>query len=168
MARISLTIRSTGVTSEQKLIKEVTFRKDLISIKVGNQSAEQFLVSLQSNREVPKSLYLRPEKPIAKSDIAGNYNAFTNFLIQHNIMDKNHNLTFNKRHLVLFGGAVDWSKDVKQVLWLIYKLEQQAQANNGKVHFILGNHEVLNSHRDYRYDRRKYIKVAQRTSGPKD
>jgi hypothetical protein len=45
---------------------------------------------------------------------------------------------------VLLGDFVDRGSESVQVLWLIYKLEQEAAKHNGKVHYILGNHEILN------------------------
>ncbi len=99
------------------------------------------------------------------SDIEGNYNAFMGFLYANCIVDANHDWIFNNGHLVLVGDFVDRGKNVTQVLWLIYKLEQQAALKNGKVHFTLGNHEVLNFQGDYRYNRGKYIKAAKIISG---
>ncbi|MBK6929654.1 MAG: metallophosphoesterase [Saprospirales bacterium] len=51
--------------------------------------------------------------------------------------------------------------NVTEVLWLIYKLEPEAEAAGGKVHFILGNHEVMNLCGEYGYVRNKYLENAQ-------
>ena len=49
---------------------------------------------------------------------------------------------------------------VTQTLWLIYHLEQQAEKAGGKVHFILGNHDLMNMNNDFRYVRKKYFQNA--------
>jgi len=39
---------------------------------------------------------------------------------------------------------MDRGNDVMPVLWMIYKLENEAIIKGGRVHFILGNHEGMN------------------------
>ena len=46
-------------------------------------------------------------------------------------------------------------------LWLIYKLEQEAAAQGGRVHFILGNHEEMNLRGDERHLKEKYQWLAR-------
>jgi hypothetical protein len=46
------------------------------------------------------------------------------------------------------------------VLWLIYSLEEKAKAAGGYVHFILGNHEIMNMSGDLRYVQSKYKENA--------
>jgi hypothetical protein len=58
---------------------------------------------------------------------------------------------------VLIGDFFDRGKQVTEVLWLIYDLEEKAKANGGYVHFILGNHEIMNLSGDLRFVPRKYI-----------
>ena len=43
------------------------------------------------------------------------------------------------------------------MLWFVYKLYNQATLNNGKVHVLLGNHELLILNKDYRYLNEKYV-----------
>lgn len=49
---------------------------------------------------------------------------------------------------------------VTECLWLIYHLEQEAEKAGGKVHFILGNHDLMNMGNDLRYVRNKYSENA--------
>jgi hydrogenase maturation factor len=44
---------------------------------------------------------------------------------------------------------------------LIYKLEQEALNQTGKVHYILGNHEIMNFQGNASYAKKKYKRVAQ-------
>ena len=58
---------------------------------------------------------------------------------------------------MLTGDFVDRGEQVTEVLWLIYSLEEKAKAAGGYVHFILGNHEIMNLSNDLRYLNKKYI-----------
>ncbi|MDO6598133.1 metallophosphoesterase [Oceanihabitans sp. 2_MG-2023] len=156
------------INKENKLTARSFFKRDSILVRVNNVEEDAFFVTLEKEYTLPKTIYSLPEKMIVISDIEGNYNAFASFLIANNVIDKNHNWIFNDGHLVLGGDFVDRGINVTQVLWLIYKLEHQAKKQNGAVHFILGNHEILNFQGDHRYNRGKYIKAAQDISKLKD
>src|SRR5690606_20522204 len=105
--------------------------------------------------------YKSAEKLIALSDIESNYKTFRDFLVNNNVIDKNLNWTFGKNHLILNGDFIDRSYFATQVLWFIYKLEQEAEKAGGKVHFILGNHEIMNIQGNHKYAKYKYETVAR-------
>ncbi|RLJ64428.1 calcineurin-like phosphoesterase family protein [Lacinutrix venerupis] len=156
------------VTSESKLLVTPFFNRDSIRVKVDNIEKDTFFVPLQKEYNIPETVYNLPEKMVVISDIEGKYNAFAGFLYANKIIDENHNWIFGNGHLVLGGDFMDRGRNVTQVLWLIYKLEQQAKKQDGQVHFILGNHEILNFFGDHRYNRGKYIKAAQEISQLED
>ena len=114
------------------------------------------------NSEVKKfkSTYTDGNPIIAISDIEGGYKTFRDFLINSKVIDKNLNWTFGKGHLVLVGDFVDRGWSVTQVLWFIYKLEQDAIKHGGYVHFIIGNHELKNMQGDYGATAEKYLAVG--------
>ena len=70
------------------------------------------------------------------------------------------NWTFGNGHLVLVGDFVDRGFSTTQVLWFIYKLEQEAEKQGGYVHYILGNHELKNMQGNYESASLKYFHVA--------
>ena len=92
-----------------------------------------------------------PGKMLILSDIEGNFVAFRDLLINNQVMDSSYNWTFGEGHLVVTGDVFDRGRQVTGCLWLIYMLEQKARAAGGDVHFILGNHEVMNLTGDFRY-----------------
>ena len=94
------------------------------------------------------------------SDIEGNFGAFRKLLQANHVIDDNFNWTFEKNHLVLIGDFVDRGTMVTEVLWLIYSLEEKAKAAGGYVHYILGNHEIMNMSNDLRYVQDRYIRNA--------
>ena len=83
------------------------------------------------------------------------------------MIDDKGNWIYGDSHLVLNGNFVDKGTDVKQVLWLIYKLDQQAEAKGRKVHYILGNHEIMMLKGNVSYANFKYIQASKEISGGK-
>ncbi|MCB0584030.1 MAG: metallophosphoesterase [Phaeodactylibacter sp.] len=156
------------VDENNEVIKTGLFQRDSIKVVVNNEAKDSFFVRLKSHHEVEESSYPQPSKLIAISDIEGNFNALHSFLLCNEVIDSNYNWTFGDGHLVLLGDLMDRGKDVVQVLWLAYSLEEKAEAHCGKVHFILGNHEILDIQGHHRFVDEKYIKLAQVVSGEED
>ena len=116
-----------------------------------------FTFKLKKELTNEESVYEMPEKLTAISDIEGQYGAFKQFLIGNGVMNAKYEWTYGKGHLVTVGDFFDRGLLVTQTLWLIYHLEQQAERVGGKVHFILGNHDLMNMNDDFRYVRKKYF-----------
>ncbi len=100
---------------------------------------------------IPTTSYVSDEPIVAISDIHGQYGVFRHLLTVNNVIDEQLNWSFGKGNLVIVGDVMDRGDQVLESLWLIYKLEQQAERSGGKVHFLLGNHElmVMNGRLDY-------------------
>lgn len=122
-----------------------------------------FQFTLYSPNTDTKAFYSidNTQKIIAIADIEGSYKALRNFLIANHVIDDKLNWIFGNNHLVLNGDMVDRGYFVTQVLWLIYKLEYQASKAGGHVHFVLGNHDIMNMQRNFKYVQSKY-KYASR------
>ena len=143
-------------------IEEITSKEDsLIKLKCYYPlDSTSFNFIANTNIEIPKSTYSDSKKILAISDIESNYGTFRDFLINSKVIDQELNWTFGKNHLVLVGDFIDRSYFTTQVLWFIYKLEQDAKSKGGNVHYILGNHEIMNMQGDHRYAKSKYNYVA--------
>lgn len=122
--------------------------------------ASSFNFNIVSKFEIPATTYFDNQPIIAISDIESSYKTFSDFLIANRIIDSNLNWIFNKGHLVLVGDFVDRGFSTTQVLWFIYKLEQDAKKQGGHVHFIIGNHELYNMQGKYKSASYKYYGVA--------
>lgn len=118
---------------------------------------ETFNVELKKSISEEKSEYKMPAKLLVVSDIEGNFGAFRKLLQANKIIDANFNWTFGDGHLVLAGDFVDRGEQVTEVLWLIYSLEDKAKKAGGYVHYVLGNHEIMNLSGDLRYLNAKYV-----------
>ncbi|RIV37322.1 hypothetical protein D2V08_01345, partial [Flagellimonas lutimaris] len=68
---------------------------------------------------------------LAISDLESGYRAFRDFLINNKVIDQDLNWIFDDGHLVLVGDFVDRGFSTTQVLWFIYKLEQDAEKKGG-------------------------------------
>lgn len=119
-----------------------------------------FNINLSPNFDSPKSLYNDGEQILALSDIESGFKTFRDYLMSNKIVDENLNWSFGKGHLVLVGDFVDRGMSTTQVLWFIYKLEQEAKEQGGHVHFIIGNHELYNLQGKYKSASFKYYGVA--------
>ncbi len=139
-----------------------------LTCMVDNEDKDVFTIPILKKIKTPKGTYKQPEKLLAISDIEGNFNSFYSLLVANKVMDKDYNWIYGKGHLVLIGDFMDRGDNVTQILWLIYKLEQDAQKNGGLVHFILGNHEVLNLEGKTNYVDKKYLQLAQKYAGKHD
>jgi hypothetical protein len=126
-----------------------------------DEPGKTFTVQLKDKIQVEKSEFEEPSKIVAISDIEGNFRAFRELLQQSGVIDSNYNWTFGDGHLVLVGDFFDRGNQVTEVLWLIYSLEDKAKAAGGYVHFILGNHEIMNLSGDLRYVAEKYVQNAE-------
>lgn len=115
---------------------------------------------IQPQITVPNSTYNDRQVILAISDIESNYKTFRDFLIANKVINTKLKWTFGKGHLVLVGDFVDRGFSTTQVLWFIYKLEQEAKKAGGIVHFIIGNHELYNMQGKYKSASYKYYAVA--------
>jgi hypothetical protein len=156
------------VTARNQLIASVIDSTHSVLIRVNNEDLDSFRVHLNPVLQPQPETSPMPEKLIAISDIEGNFNGFYSFLVKNKVMDRNYRWIFGKGHLVLNGDFVDRGEHVTAVLWLIYHLEQQAALAGGKLHYILGNHEILNMYGNTSYAQYKYREAAKQISKEAD
>lgn len=135
--------------------------EDSIWVYSATSPADSFVVTTRDTLTVDAAIHDLPDTLLAISDIEGNWTAFVSFLQANGVIDRQFNWTFGKSHLVLPGDFVDRGQDVTAVLWLIHRLERQATKNGGQVHFLLGNHEVMNVLGQWKYARPKYHRLTR-------
>ena len=140
--------------------KEYSINSDITVKSYFQIDSTSFEFKINSDIKIPKTTYNDENPVIAISDIEGGYKSFRDFLINSKVIDKNLTWTFGKGHLVLVGDFVDRGWSVTQVLWFIYKLEQDATKQGGTVHFIIGNHELKNMQGNYGSAADKYLAVS--------
>jgi hypothetical protein len=94
-----------------------------------------------------------PEQPrvVVFGDVHGAFDALAAMLQQSGVVDASLDWAGGTTHLVSLGDLLDRGDDSRRVMDLLMKLETQAAAAGGRVHLVLGNHEVMNLTGDLRY-----------------
>ncbi len=129
--------------------------KDKLTCYV-DETEQHFSFNLKDSISTESDVYALPDKMLIVSDIEGNFRGLTMILKGAGIVNDKFEWVFGNGHLVFAGDLFDRGLNVTECLWLIYKLESEAELQGGKVHLILGNHEMMNLRKDFRYVRNKY------------
>jgi hypothetical protein len=100
--------------------------------------------------------YKEIDKVIAVSDVHGQYDILIRLLQAHGVIDQNRQWTYGNGHLMVVGDNVDRGDKVLDILWFLFYLQKEAKMAGGKVHVLLGNHEIMVLNGDLRYTHKKY------------
>ena len=106
------------------------------------------------------STYTGIERIVVISDVHGQYELMRELLLASGVIDTLNNWALGQGHLVVIGDNMDRGEQVLPILWLFFKLEQQALAQGGRLHLLIGNHELMVLNGDLRYLNRKYNYTA--------
>jgi hypothetical protein len=90
---------------------------------------------------------------VAVGDVHGAYDNLVQVLRMASLLDESGHWAGFKAHLVQVGDFLDRGVQTRQVLDLLMRLEKEARGAGGRVHVLLGNHEVMNILGDLRYVR---------------
>jgi hypothetical protein len=94
---------------------------------------------------------------LAVGDVHGEFEAAVALLHAAGVVDDEHHWTFGNGHVLFNGDVFDRGDRVTESLWLIYRLGQEAGKAGGRVHLVLGNHELMALGGDLRYVHAKYM-----------
>ena len=127
----------------------------------------QISASIDRSEFLPDDLTYQGDFPVAAiSDFHGQYDLMMSLFINNKIVDKKGHWVFGKGHFVITGDVFDRGDKVTEILWFLYRLEQEAKQAGGRVHLLLGNHEVMVLNSDLRYLHPKYVEVAKKPNKP--
>jgi len=112
-------------------------------------------------KEVKQLAYNGNFKIGAVSDIHGQYDTFIKLLINNGVIDTQGKWSFGNGHFVVAGDMFDRGPQVTEVLWFLYDLEKQAEEKGGKLHVLLGNHDVMVLNGNLRSVHPKYTEIAK-------
>ncbi|HSD28675.1 MAG TPA: metallophosphoesterase [Vicinamibacteria bacterium] len=90
-------------------------------------------------------------RAVAVGDVHGEHDRFLSILRFSGIVNEKGRWSGGKAHLVQTGDVLDRGKEGRKVLDLLIRLEGEARKAGGRVHALLGNHEVMNMLGDLRY-----------------
>ena len=156
---------STIIKGETDQGKVHNFRMDLkiknnVIFKFGGKNETIHEVILKPIPSLEKSSYNNVDSLFVIGDVHGRYDQLIHLMQKSNIIDKNLNWMAGEAHVVFLGDLFDRGSDVTKVLWFIYELEDKAKAAGGKVHLVLGNHEIMTMTKDLRYVSPKEMAIA--------
>jgi hypothetical protein len=112
-------------------------------------------------KEVKQLAYNGNFKIGAVSDIHGQYDTFIKLLRNNGVIDNQEKWSFGNGHFVVAGDMFDRGPQVTEVLWFLYDLEKQAEKSGGKLHVLLGNHDVMVLNGNLRSIHPKYTEIAK-------
>ncbi|MBR9999024.1 MAG: metallophosphoesterase [Cyclobacteriaceae bacterium] len=141
----------------------ITDRAEWIPVNLDQERDDKMLVEAigfqrKKNDTRNNFEFRKAEKIFVVSDIHGHFDSFIKLLKANKIIDENLAWAWGKGHLVINGDVFDRGAGVTECLWLIFKLEYQAEKSGGRVHYLLGNHELMilkDNDKSYVHD--KYI-----------
>jgi len=84
------------------------------------------------------------ERIIVIGDLHGDYDNFVKILKGTQVVDPDLHWAAGKVHLVQTGDVMDRGRYSRRIFELIMRLEEEAAADGGMVHMLLGNHEEMN------------------------
>ena len=91
------------------------------------------------------------ERMVAIGDVHGADGRFGQILQAAGIVDRAGRWSAGKTHLVQLGDVLDRGPDSRKAVDRLARLEREASAAGGRVHSLLGNHEVMRMLGDLRY-----------------
>ena len=112
-------------------------------------------------KEVKQLVYNGDFKIGAVSDIHGQYDTFIELLKNNGVIDSQEKWSFGNGHFVVAGDMFDRGPQVTEVLWFLYDLEKQAEEKGGKLHVLLGNHDVMVLNGNLRSVHPKYTEIGK-------
>ena len=110
----------------------------------------------------PRTSWPAPDSIFVISDVHGELERMTTVLKNGDLIDDNLRWTGGRKQLVVLGDVFDRGPDALAAVWYLYDLERQAEAAGGRVHYVLGNHEIMVMAGDLRYLSAKDTLLARR------
>ena len=116
----------------------------VVTVRVDNPARTRFGVALRPPAmPAPAMVAANPSRLLMLSDLEGEFDRFVALLQAQGVIDRDLHWRYGDGHLALVGDLVDRGQNVVPLLWLVYRLEHEAVQAGGRVHYVLGNHELM-------------------------
>ncbi|KAF1708418.1 metallophosphoesterase [Pseudoxanthomonas sacheonensis] len=134
----------------------------VLTVRVDNAARTSFEVQLRlASAPDDAVVATNPSRLLMVSDMEGEFDKFVALMQSQGVIDGGLHWRFGDGHVALLGDFVDRGGDMVPLLWLIYRLEGEAQRAGGRVHYVLGNHEQLGMAGKTKYWSRHLVATAQ-------
>ncbi len=97
------------------------------------------------------SRFTTAARVVAFADVHGAYDGLVELLRAASVVDAELRWSGADKHVVSLGDLLDRGPKSRAVLDLLMRLQREAAAAGGRLHVVLGNHEVMNLQGDWRY-----------------
>jgi len=94
--------------------------------------------------------YQTTEKVVVVGDSHGAFDSYSALLAEAGLIDEQLQWSGGKARLVSLGDFLDRGADSRKIMDLLMRLQKEAGKSGGKVHVLLGNHELMNLTGDLR------------------
>lgn len=94
--------------------------------------------------------YQTTEKVVVVGDSHGAFDSYSALLAEAGLIDEQLKWSGGKANLVSLGDFLDRGADSRKIMDLLMRLQNEAGKSGGKVHVLLGNHELMNLTGDLR------------------
>jgi hypothetical protein len=122
---------------QDKIVEQIV-HDETITLQCG---AKESHFHLHESSPIQSAIFENVSKIAVTSDLEGNLDYFEQWLQHTKVTDDEGNWTFDNGHVVVLGDAVDRGRQVYDLLWRLYHLDQEAKLHDGKVWLVIGNHE---------------------------
>ena len=102
-------------------------------------------------RELAPNRWTDIPRIVAFGDVHGAYQQLVTALKAAGVVDETLNWSGGDTHLVSLGDLLDRGSESRRAMDLLIRLQSQAPAAGGRVHVVIGNHELMNLTGDMRY-----------------
>ena len=148
-----------SLENKSRIISEpIDFNTPPCSVSGLDEEEKKYIID--KDFTAPQSVYKDVSRIMAIGDIHGQYSRMILMLKKAGVIDDNLQWQWGDGHLVFIGDIFDRGNEVTECLWFIYNLEKQADLYHGKVHLLLGNHEIMVLNGDIRYISNKYYGIT--------
>lgn len=144
----------------KKILRSFRYKNDTLVFK-GFAGSDTLTYIIPKKIRPQSGIFEKADRIIVLGDIHGELDALTSILRYNKVIDDKNRWIFGNGHIVFTGDVFDRGNKVTECLWLIFQLEIQAKKSGGRVHYIIGNHEMMALLFDDRYVNKKYKHAAK-------
>lgn len=138
-----------------------TTKERWLTLRYGADGAlTETLIDHETGKRRAEARADAPDTLFVLGDVHGEFDTMTAVLRNAGIIDGAGRWSAGRAHLAIAGDMMDRGADVTRVLWFLYGLEREAEQAGGRLHIVLGNHELMVMMGDLRYVSGKERHVA--------
>lgn len=140
----------------------LTTEAPTVVVRVDNAAATRFEVPLRPTPSPAQAVFAQnPPRLLMVSDMEGEFDKFVALLRAQGVIDERLHWRYGTGHVALVGDFVDRGEHMVPLLWLVYRLDDEASKAGGRMHYVLGNHEQLAMSGRKKYWPRRLVVTAQ-------